>query len=315
MPTKREVRALIKGMLERTATTWDESAALLDNLARLHVELQRLLTESGLFQPGEVTRLLREVDFAVLRHAEEIGALARAAQQRAWARGVNQFDETMGLFQVGYVKGVTGAESALAQAYMTVDRIKQVTEEMRGLIRGQVLSGLYLQKTPFEVMASITNIIGIRNQAGFRELGTTGISAKAERIMRTELMGIQNAGSWERRMQALQQFPDLEDVWAATGDTRTRLDHLVAHGQKKGTDGYFEVGGERARFPGDPSLSARQRVNCRCTAIPYRSEWGEVEFVLGPLAGQVEEERERRQEAVKNINREGAKTRSFFWWR
>ncbi len=302
---------MIRGLLERTAATWDESEALLANFARLHSALRRLLLESGLYEPGDVDALMREVDAVVLAHAQEMRLLAQAAQQRAWARGVEQFDQVMGMFEIGYVKGVTGAESRLAQVYITTDRIKQVTEEMRGLIQSQVLSGLYLQKTPFEVMASITNIIGIRDQSGFRELGTTGISAKAERIMRTELLGMQNAGSWERRVQALRQFPDLEDVWAATGDSRTRLDHLVAHGQKKGVDGVFEVGGERARFPGDPNLSPRQRVNCRCTAIPYRSEWGEVDFVLGPLSGQVEEEVKRRQESFKHINREGAKTQSL----
>jgi hypothetical protein len=295
MATKREIRAWLRQALKGVEATWNESNLVLENLAVLHEKLLRLLTESGQFNSSGMQALMRELDYILLQHAGHIGELAQAAQRRAWARGVEQFDETMSLFELSYVRGLTGMESDLARQFFTIDRISGVTAEMMTAIRAQVLAGVFLEKTPFEVMAVITNVIGIRDLRGYRQIGTTGISAKAERILRTELMTVQNAGGWQRRQDAVKRYPDLEEVWMATGDGRTRDDHLTAHGQRKPVKGYFVVGGEKARFPGDPSLSAAQRVNCRCAAAPFRAEWGSVEDILEPLTRAIQAEKGKRQ--------------------
>lgn len=298
MATKREIRAWLKQVLQGIEATWKESDLVLENLARLHSELTRLLTGSGMYNASGIANLMRELDFLLLQHSAQIGALAQAAQQRAWARGVDQFDRTMSLFELRYVRGLTGMETEMARQFWTIDRISGVTAEMRAAIRAQVMAGVFLQKTPYDVMAAITHLVGIRDMAGYREIGTTGVSAKAERILRTEMITVQNAGGWQRRQAAKMQFPDLEDVWMATGDSRTRWDHLAAHGQHKPVDGFFTVGGEKARFPGDPALSPRQRVNCRCTATPWRAEWGEIDTMFGPLtkaiSGEVGKRKKRR---------------------
>ncbi len=296
MASKKEIRALLKAVLENTHLTWTEFDKVLDNLATLHGELQRLLTASGLYSQSQISRLLAELDYLLLRHANEIGALERSAYNRAWLRGRDTAERTIATFELSFVKGLTGMEKDLVSRFLTIERIKGVTEEMRALVRAQVLSGIMMQKTPVDAMAAITNIIGIRDLAGFRELGTTGISAKAERIFRTETMTVQNAGSWQAQQDAQKQFPDLTEIWAATGDTRTRDTHLAAHGQVKGEDGYFTVGGYKARFPGDPDLPAAERINCRCNTLPYRAEWGTVNTLLGPLSGKIGRERTRREE-------------------
>jgi hypothetical protein len=295
MATKREIRALVRRLLQRAQATWDEPGKVIDNLAALHDELEALLGSSGLYTPREIRRLMAELELLSLRHAREIGALARAAQVTAWQNGRENFEDTMGTLEGGFVKGLSGAEPELVQAYLTTDRITAVTVEMQALIRQQVISGVYLERTPYEVMAQITNVLGIRDRADFRRIGTTGVSAKAERILRTELMTIQNAGAWQAMQQASRQFPDLTEVWMATGDKRTRFTHLAAHGQKK-EKGFFTIGGFKARFPGDPTLPPQERINCRCTQFAYREEWGAIDDLLGPLAGQIEVERERRKE-------------------
>jgi len=42
-----------------------------------------------------------------------------------------------------------------------------------------------------------------------------------------------------------------------------------------GLDGFFDVSGESAEFPGDPALSASESINCRCA----------VEWVLAEEVG------------------------------
>jgi hypothetical protein len=47
-----------------------------------------------------------------------------------------------------------------------------------------------------------------------------------------------------------------------------RPEHAALHGvQVKGVDSTFTLAGFPARFPGDPTLPASQRVNCLCTIL------------------------------------------------
>jgi hypothetical protein len=88
-------------------------------------------------------------------------------------------------------------------------------------------------------------------------------SKRAITIVRTELLTAANYGSLAGA-QAL-GVPLLKK-WIATPGDRTRIDHQLANGEKADLAGVFEdIGGEHARFPGDPNLSGRQRINCRCT--------------------------------------------------
>lgn len=55
--------------------------------------------------------------------------------------------------------------------------------------------------------------------------------------------------------------------WLATLDDRTRDDHADADGQQVAAGDQFTVGGEFCDYPGDPSLSPAESVNCRCTLL------------------------------------------------
>lgn len=55
--------------------------------------------------------------------------------------------------------------------------------------------------------------------------------------------------------------------WWSTSDYLVRSAHWQAHRQTIALGGWFSVGGEQARYPGDPNLSAAMRCNCRCTIL------------------------------------------------
>ncbi len=58
---------------------------------------------------------------------------------------------------------------------------------------------------------------------------------------------------------------DFDSVWRHTGRGKTdRPSHVAADGQKRGTDGYFNVGGENIKHPGDGS--AGNAINCHCVS-------------------------------------------------
>lgn len=89
---------------------------------------------------------------------------------------------------------------------------------------------------------------------------------RAESIARTETIPASNlAGQMAARATGL----PLTKSWIATGDTRTRVDHLEAESgnQKIPIEDAYDVGGEKMMFPGDVSLgaSAENTIQCRCS--------------------------------------------------
>jgi uncharacterized protein with gpF-like domain len=56
--------------------------------------------------------------------------------------------------------------------------------------------------------------------------------------------------------------------WIAASGERTRSSHNAADGQTVGMDEPFIIGGESLDYPGDPSGSADNVINCRC-AVGY----------------------------------------------
>lgn len=87
---------------------------------------------------------------------------------------------------------------------------------------------------------------------------------RARVIARTELVAVANSGSLAvARLSGAAEWKQ----WLATNDARTRQAHSAAAGQVRRLDDTFSVGGEDLDYPGDPSGSAANTVNCRCTVI------------------------------------------------
>lgn len=90
-------------------------------------------------------------------------------------------------------------------------------------------------------------------------------------IARTESINALRAGQHESLMQAADKGDgsreDVKRFWDASGDKRTRLDHLLMEDQERTGDMPFTFpDGSQARFPGDNSLGApaKQLIQCRC---------------------------------------------------
>ena len=109
----------------------------------------------------------------------------------------------------------------------------------------------------------------------------------------TEMLTAHSRSQWESYMQS----PVVtEKTWKHSGSKgiKPREDHVSLDGTSVAVDKTFTVGGESAQYPRDPSLSAKQRVNCHC--------------VLGPKVDQdiiklsKEEKQKLREEALKEMD-------------
>jgi uncharacterized protein with gpF-like domain len=89
---------------------------------------------------------------------------------------------------------------------------------------------------------------------------------QARRVAQTEVISASNKGN----LSAYQSASGVTGKeWLATDDHRTRESHEDIDGQERPIGKPFETGnGNEAMFPGDPSLPASDRINCRCAVGP-----------------------------------------------
>lgn len=88
---------------------------------------------------------------------------------------------------------------------------------------------------------------------------------RATAIARTETTGALAAGHQVSYETLAADGERLRKSWLSIIDADTRPDHEAADGQTVDVDAMFLVGAESCKHPGDVSLSAKQRVNCRCS--------------------------------------------------
>lgn len=89
----------------------------------------------------------------------------------------------------------------------------------------------------------------------------------AIRNARTMTTGAENAGRVDSYIRAENMGIQMEQMWVATLDGRTRHEHRLLDGQKQKVNQPFVVNGQKIRFPGDPTAAPQLVYNCRCTLI------------------------------------------------
>jgi HK97 family phage portal protein len=91
---------------------------------------------------------------------------------------------------------------------------------------------------------------------------------QTERIARTTMTGASNSGQQQAWNQAEQDGVTLNKRWiSALQPDRTRPEHAEAHNQVVGLHDLFLVGGENLEYPGDPTGSPGNIINCLCGMI------------------------------------------------
>ncbi len=156
--------------------------------------------------------------------------------------------------QAGWVQKAREELQSLDRNYLSRDlRDKRFD----GLVQKAIADGKPLTK------AEIDNAI--------TQMQNKTLKYRGDVIARTESINALRAGQHESLMQAADKGDgernDVKRYWDASGDKRTRLDHLIMEDQERIGDMPFTFpDGSQARFPGDNSLGApaKQLIQCRC---------------------------------------------------
>jgi len=136
------------------------------------------------------------------------------------------------------------------------NRVSQITDTTRSLIRGAIQQSIEEQLGP----AGMAQLIVIQS-------GGAVAAKRADMIARTET---HTAAQFGQDAAANATGLEFRKFWIAVDDGRTRDDHKKAEADSRDriirNHEPFRVGGEALMFPGDPTGSAGQIINCRCAA-------------------------------------------------
>lgn len=99
-------------------------------------------------------------------------------------------------------------------------------------------------------------------RANIDHLSTTTARMQA----RTDLNGLANGANFAA-VQVLGDDGPQYKRWLATEDERTRETHVEADGQIVALNQPFQVGDDSLMYPGDPSGTDEEVINCRCTLL------------------------------------------------
>lgn len=273
------------------------------SVARIRTLLQELIKQVRqiiVTQPPErwavqhAKTIAAEVEALIRRYSPRIAQAVGIAEEQAFEFGMEAAQQIITLWVQAPIASIVGVPRNLleiAQGY-TADLITNVSEEAIRKISAQITMDTLAGRSPWETMKTIAGR-SLQDRSTFRTLFD-----RAEAIVRTETTTLWNASHQATLNQAAQSVPKLGKMWLTALDEKVRDDHLAMHGKVVPYNEPFVLpDGSKAMFPGDPSLPARQRANCRCRTIPIplgEEDWVREEFTLGQEQVKKREERARK---------------------
>jgi hypothetical protein len=224
--------------------------------------------------------------FALL-FAQQLGAFQRELNKdtlqaiedmdRFFSKGVKPLYEKMMRRTANKFRG-----EEVVKADIWVDAVTAMIDEIGGKRITELIA--YSKKYVLRRLRPILNQ-GIREGLSVREIGKLivadigeyklGFSRyRSERIVRTEVVSTSN---WASLESVKQSGVRVVKKWQTEMDGRERETHAEAQGQTVQLDERFKVrradgGWDLLEYPGDPSGSPGNVINCRCTVIYERME-------------------------------------------
>lgn len=136
------------------------------------------------------------------------------------------------------------------------NRSDDVAQTTIDLARQAVASGIEAKYGPDKIARLIKDSVG----------GAVG-DYRARMIARTESAAAFNFANLETVKDMEDSTGPLMKTWVAATDERVRDTHAEIDGTSVPLEDTFKVGDSDLSFPGDPSGSPEEIINCRCTLV------------------------------------------------
>ncbi len=199
-------------------------------------------------------RLTGEVPPTPTEHIERLMRIETAlVQVSVDAFGSRVIDQGKCLGIILETKTFTETLRRIAEEYVKQEMIRQRITNIAATTRQQIVEIVLRGQEDGVSVSDIADMI--------LEAAPNIALWRGPLIARTETHGAANAGAYRAAQETGLQ---LRKEWISVIDDRTRDPHLAANGQVVDQNEPFIVNDEPLMFPGDPSGSADNIINCRC---------------------------------------------------
>jgi hypothetical protein len=316
--TKAEIRAYTRKLreIERRFGTLERGTMRrsIDLLKQLRANIAGEITQLSDFEQFRILQTRANLDAMITQYQGQLTGLSNGAVRQSYNLGTSSVVAPLEELNLANVFFQPSPSQVNALVDFSADLIQDLGNKFRGQINREIQLAALGDKSVHGTMQTITRILYGSNRPppftpglpGFKgRIG--GVAYDAERILRTEMNRAHNLAAQSQQTELAQQVPGLRKQWLATGDTRTRLSHLSAHGQVVAVGKPFQVGGASLMFPGDPAGPAHETINCRCRSVTVIPE---VEDTSLPIDADIEAEKARRgaEKAAKASDEGGVPT-------
>ena len=293
----RRLMAILQSLDSVERWVLQESIRLLREL-RDSVAGQLAITELDQLRVAEQQRVL---DLIIADYNIRLRSVTAAAVGQAFVLGERAAVEP--LQQANIPLPIFRASTAQVDVItrFSADLISKISDDSRNRINRVIRLNALAGKSSLESMRDITQELfkTARPPSPTTRRPTKGVAYEAERILRTETNRAFNLAAFGQQQALAQSIPDLQKMWLATGDNRTRDSHLLAHGTIVFVNEPFQVGFSELMFPHDPAGPPQEVINCRCRSITILPDVGRVRL---PVDARIEREKASRDlEAVEML--------------
>jgi uncharacterized protein with gpF-like domain len=169
--------------------------------------------------------------------------------------------------EISVTSGLLGAtEGSIDSAEVAAGWIRSLETHIRGinrttqvLVREQIIEGIKAGENLRDIAKRIESVFDYSGKV------------RSFVIARTEVLGASNYAAFS----VYDRLGVPYKGWVTTMDGRQRDTHGDANGQIRPLAEPFDIGDSQLMYPGDPTGSAREVINCRCTIVPEYSANGE----------------------------------------
>ena len=254
-----KIQQMRKQFLDMDGQTLKQTIQYLKALAQ---EIRAATVGAVGWDAANLQMIRAEVERAILRFENRLFTLISENQLTAWQLGINGVDDVLAAAEVDAMVPLLSDAQLLVLRDFSADLVTGLTRDTLGKVNNAVSLGVVGQRSPYETMREVDRILGIEK--------VKGVTARAEKIARTEVGRAQSIARQLRMEQIAQRVPELRKQWH-TG-INPREAHARADGQIRQVDEPFDIDGYEAMEPRDPGLPAEQVVNCNCTSEIYLPE-------------------------------------------
>ncbi|MEK6323606.1 MAG: phage minor head protein [Acidobacteriota bacterium] len=269
----RKVREIIEAILTHEETSIRNAMTMLDQLRR---DLTLEMRSHGIseFQLSIYRQIERAAEATLNQFRLDLEARFRTDLNTSVRLGLRLAEEPMVSFAATPLAGIT-PQLAIVAAEYSLAYVSNLSiaakDQILGIIRRAALGGLQIGDAIKQVGTSLTSAGAFKS-----------IAARAETIVRTEVLRVQAIATQARMMEDRDRMRrigyDLQKQWLTADDERVRISHRLINGQVREIDKPFDVpigivgliagSTEELLYPRDPKGSAANTVNCRCVASP-----------------------------------------------